>query len=480
MALLRQRSFRLFGKRSWISRLPLYGKTPHRHPELSPSLQGCESRKNNMDARTSATGFRTKHGHAPGSSDQSPARDWRNRLSAISDGRLFLLIAAPLLTLFLATTMWQPPNNIDAFTNRVAAWSIGTQGTFILDDHAHLTDPDYLGNIAWIVATEKGAASQYPPGAALLAAPLYAVWPDDASLDSLSGSNRPDVAPVELLIPPMGPAAITASLAVAVAIGLLGVAFRQLTETPGPALVGAYVAGLGTSAWSVAANRLWQHGPAMLWIALALVLAQRRMVGSGFAWGAAILTRPPLAVVAAATGLYRSWKERSLKPALLTSIGALVGLGLFIAYNQYIFGSWSISAGYGTSFENRALDSDLMAYAKNVFLGAFSATRGLFVWSPFLLVLIPGLRAGWKSAPSWVRGSALGGLLYLLLQYKANRFSGGGGFYSYRYPLEALTAAAPLLFLAFREWVALRPRAMRLFVALVLTSVLIHSVGAVL
>jgi alpha-1,2-mannosyltransferase len=379
--------------------------------------------------------------------------------------------------------MWSPPNHIDPFTNRVTAWSLGTRGTFILDDHVHLTDPDYYGNLAWIVPTDEGgdrAASQYPPGAALLAAPLYAVWPDDARLQSLSGLNRPDVAPVELLIPPIAPAAITASLAVAVAIGLLGLAFRRLTDAPGVALAGAYVAGLGTSAWSVAADRLWQHGPAMLWIALALVLTTRHVVGSGFAWGAAVLTRPPIAVIAAATGLYRGWKERSIRPAILTGIGALVGVGLFLAYNQAVFGSFSISAGYGTTFQDRALDGDLTGYAKNVFLGVFSASRGFLIWSPFLVVLIPGLPPAWRAAPSWVRGSAIGGLLYLLIQYKANRFSGGSGFYSYRYPLETLTAAAPLLFLSFKEWVAPRPRASRVFVALAIASVVIHAVGAVL
>lgn len=457
--------------------------TRHRDVNHLPSLGGSGGRKNTMDVRHSASRFRTRTERATDSTSGSPARTWRDWLSDINDFRFFLLIFTPLLALYLATTMWSPPNHIDPFTNRVTAWSLGTQGTFILDDHVHLTDPDFYGNLAWIVPTDEDgdrAASQYPPGAALLAAPLYAVWPDDARLQSLSGLNRPDVAPVELLIPPIAPAAITASLAVAVAIGLLGLAFRRLTDAPGVALAAAYVAGLGTSAWSVAADRLWQHGPAMLWIALALVLTTRHVVGSGFAWGAAILTRPPIAVIAAATGIYRAWRERSIRPAILTGIGAAVGLGLFLVYNQFIFGSLSISAGYGSSFQDRALDGDLTSYGRNIFLGAFSASRGFLVWSPFLLVLLPGVRAAWKVAPAWVRGSAIGGLLYLLIQYKANRFSGGSGFYSYRYPLEALTAAAPLLFLSFKEWVTPRPRMRRIFLALVTASIVIHGVGAVL
>ncbi len=408
---------------------------------------------------------------------------WHRRLERMTDGRLFLLIAVPLLVLYLASATWARPDfayHIDPFTNVLSSWELGTDGSFFLDDHGHLTDPDHYRNLAWVVpagADGDRAASQYPPGTTLLAAPLYAVWPHDARLVSLSGLNRPEIPPVDLLFPSVAPAAIIASIAVAAAIGLLGVVFRRFAR-PVVAVAAAYVAGLGTSAWSVAADQLWQHGPAMLWIALALILSARYVFASGFAWGAAVLTRPPLAVIAAATGLYRAWRERSFRPAVLTGIGAAIGLGLFMAYNQLIFESLSLSAGYGTSFEDQARSGDLLEYGKNLFLGVFSASRGFLIWSPFLVVLIPGLPAAWKAAPAWVRGSALGGLLYLLVQYKANRYSGGAGFYAYRYPLEALTAAAPLLFLSYREWISARPRAMRIFVALIAASVVIHAYGA--
>ncbi len=84
--------------------------------------------------------------------------------------------------------------------------------------------------------------------------------------------------------------------------------------------------------------------------------------------------------------------------------------------------------------------------------GFFDLRRGFLVWSPFLLVLLPGLPAGWRAAPAWVRSAAVGGLVYLLLQYGANRFSGGDGHFTYRYPLEMLTAASPLLVLSARHW----------------------------
>ena len=396
---------------------------------------------------------------------------------SITGPRLFAVVFVPLLVLYLLTATWERPYHIDPFSNALPAWNLASSGSFHLDQHTQLASVDYYSNVGWVVPARDSVASQYPPGTALLAAPLYAVWPEDASLEIVSGSNNPDAAAVEILLPPFGPAAILASVAVAVAMALLGLVFRAVGATPTASIVGAYLAGLGTSAWSVGADQLWQHGPAMMWIALGLLLSARQVAGSGFAFALSVLTRPPTALVPASIGLYRSWKERSVKPALLIGFGSAIGLIAFLAYNQLIFGSFSVSAGYGEAFRDNALSLDVAGYLRNVFRGALSATRGFLIWSPFLLVLLPGMRAGWKVASTWVRGAAIGGVLYLLHQYKANRFSGGSGFFTYRYPLEALTAAAPLLYLSFKEWVSVRPRMMWAFFAMAAVSVAIHGLG---
>ncbi len=261
-------------------------------------------------------------------------------------------------------------------------------------------------------------------------------------------------------------------------MGLLAVAFLRISGAPAMALGAAYVAGLGTSAWPVASAELWQHGPAMAWIALALVMEERHMLGSGLAFGAAILTRPPLAVIAATTGLFRSVRERSLRPAMLIGAGALVGLLAYVAYTWWVFGDPSISGGYGSGFQDRVVSGFGYRYFRTLFDAAFSQEVGIFVWSPFLLVLVPGIRMGWRASPSWARGSLLGGLLYLLVQYKANRAT-GGTFLGYRYPLEALVAAAPVLFLSYREWVAHRPLMKRLFAVSVAISCLTNGLASI-
>jgi hypothetical protein len=72
----------------------------------------------------------------------------------------------------------------------------------------------------------------------------------------------------------------------------------------------------------------------------------------------------------------------------------------------------------------------------------------------------------------------VGGLLYLLVQLKANRFSGGEFFFSYRYPLEALTAAAPLLALAYAGWVAHRRSINLLFFMALAISIVFQAVAS--
>ena len=411
------------------------------------------------------------------SKDQTRPGGEANKSSTMSTSRLFLLIAGPLLVVYLLTATYSRPYGIDAFTNVLTAWEIADDGSPYLDDHEHLADPLYTGNVGLVEKVEGGAASRYPPGAALHAVPFYAVWPGEAELATVTGGNRP-APPVDILVPPLAPAAVAASLVVAIAMGVLGLTFRKVV--PARFAVGAaYLVGLGTSAWSVAANQLWQHGPGMLWIAIGGLLAESYFWASGGAYGMAILIRPHTAVIAATTGLLQSWRDRSLAPALKVGVASAVGLAAVVAYNAVIFGRPSITGGYGGGFTDQALEADFLDYFRNVWGALFDPTRGLLVWAPFLIPILFGLRAAWRAAPAWVKGPAVGGLLYLLIQLKANRFAGGDGFSTYRYPLEAIAAAAPLLLLSYWEWVRHRWLAHRIFIVGVVFAVLTQAVFAI-
>jgi hypothetical protein len=367
----------------------------------------------------------------------------------MSRARIFTIVAAPLFVLYLATATWTVPYNMDALTNVLAAAEIAYESDPFLEEHEVLADERYQGYAAWVVAAGDTAASKYPPGAAALAVPFYKIWPEgDATADysDLHGEI------VELPIPSLFPAAMTSAAVGAITVGLLALAFARLADSR-LAVAGAYVAGLGTGIWTVASDSLWQHGPAMMWIAAGTLLSASHGVWSGFGFGAAVLTRPHTGVVAACNGLWLSWQRRSIVPALKTAIGVTIGLAGVVAYNNYVFGSTSIAGGYSSKFGDRLLSLNVLEFLGNVILALVHPMSGLLVYTPFLILLFPGLRAGWRAAPAWVRGSAVGGLVYILIQWKANRYSGGGGFWGYRYPLEALAAGAPLLFLSYTEWV---------------------------
>lgn len=241
-----------------------------------------------------------------------------------------------------------------------------------------------------------GVVSQYPPGAALLAAPLYALTSGDLESYAIGNPSKPELPAVYVPLPSFWQATAVAIITTAAAISILALVFLN-QWTPQAAWIAAWIAALGTSAWSVAADSLYLHGPAMLWIALGVYLSsQRHYWASGLAFGAAVLTRPHTAVIPAAIGL---------------------GLG-----------------------------------------GLFDPWQGFLILSPFLLLLLPGLFAAWRNSDTWVRAAAIGGLIYLLLQFKMNRYNPGNKTL-YRYPLEALTASAPI-------WQRIWPRSVALAIGI--------------
>jgi hypothetical protein len=254
-------------------------------------------------------------------------------------------------------------------------------------------------------------------------------------------------------MPPLWPATLSAVLVTAAAAAVLALVFLGQSGSVPTAVAAGLLFGLATGAWSVASRMSWTHGPAMLAVALAVLgLQRRRWAWAGAAFGLAILCRPHLALVAAAAGVGLAVTRRSLAPALRVGLTSGIGLAALMAYNHAIWGGISISGGYGDGFSDRFASSSVGWFLGNVWGALVDRDHGLLTWAPFLLVLGAGAVATRRKLPDWTVVSAVGGLLYLLVQLRANRFSGGDGHFGYRYPLEALVAAAPLLFLGYWQW----------------------------
>lgn len=375
--------------------------------------------------------------------------------AALSAAFVFLV----LIAVYLPTATYAGNQSPDPPAAAIPAWQLATSGNLTLDA--------FEGHLPWFVESGDRIVSNRTPGVIFFAVPFY--W--------LLGS--PDTYTLT-------PSAVAAALAAALAMTLLHLTLRRL-GTPSAAIAAALIAGLGTSTWSVSADALWAHGPNQLWLTAAmLALAAERYWSTGVAFGLAVFTRPHMAVASAVAGVWTAVRQRDWKPLVFIGVPASVGLATLVYYNSLAFpGGDALGGGYGGRPLDNLVSRPWWHYGEDVAGMLVSPDRGLLVLSPFLLILIPGLRAAWRAAPGWVRAAAASGLAYMLVQLRISYypggvhvFSGGNHFFSYRLSIEFLTLCAPLLVLCYREWVARTRLRRRIFLALVLLSLAIQGFGA--
>lgn len=402
---------------------------------------------------------------------------WANRVWARvqADARLqWWFVFVPLLLVYcgslrvVASAMSADPTGVVP-----SAWGIVHGGSPIVAK----ADWPYI-NPWFVTVGPDQVVSNRPPGLVYLAVPAYWLFRQADTWEPI-------------------PASLTAAIITAAAVATFGVVIRRLISGPSGPRIGvaaAGVLGLATTTWAVSGTQLFPHGPDQLLLVLAMVaLAAGRSWGAGLAFAVAVLIRPPLAIGAAVWGLWRSWTARSVRPALI--IGALTAVGLagFALYSHHYWnvvttdvGGEPVSRGVLNGTATHGYFGTLTDWSPGAvgdlgykIAGALvSPGRGLLIGAPYVVLLVPGLRRAWRVAPDWVRAAAVGGLAYLLVQLKAEIFTGGQYFWSYRYPLETLTLCAPLLVLAWRRFTA-RTRLRRAwFGAFVAIAIGFQAVGA--
>jgi alpha-1,2-mannosyltransferase len=107
-----------------------------------------------------------------------------------------------------------------------------------------------------------------------------------------------------------------------------------------------------------------------------------------------------------------------------------------------MYGTWDPTASYDTSTFTQYAAQNRFSLANQ--LGFWvSPDRGILIWTPVVLLLVPALLRSWRQLPDWSRSRVWGGLAYTVLQGVLNRFSGGDVFYGYRLGLEMLACLAP-------------------------------------
>lgn len=223
----------------------------------------------------------------------------------------------------------------------------------------------------------------YPPMALLVPvvgmAELVGVDPVDLKLHDRNETWKIEVPAASLVV--AGTSVVVALIAYALSNG--SVAQRRRT-----ALVAALFFGFGTAAWSTGSRAFWQHTPAMLFLALALlqvVQSGRRprsfaLLGAFLA--AAYIMRPSAASTAGVIAVWVLVTQRQRFASFAG--GACVVLVPFVALNLAMYNAVLPPYFSATRLGTEAAVPFFDALA----LHAVSPSRGVLVYTP-LFVLIP-------------------------------------------------------------------------------------------
>ncbi|HEY2293609.1 MAG TPA: hypothetical protein VGM86_23125 [Thermoanaerobaculia bacterium] len=300
----------------------------------------------------------------------------------------------------------------DTYPARYLPFAIWRYHSLLLDPIATLTAQGRGGAAYWMVSVPGGhTISLYPVVLPVLIAPLYLPAAGYLHLRGWTDARLDHTARVM--------EKLSASLLAALSASLLYLLLRRRAEPP-VALLLTLAYAFGTTTWVISSQALWQHGMAELLVIGALLLftgpcTAPRALAAGLLCGLIAANRPPDTILAAALGAYGLfWAGR--RAALLAAAAALP-MGLVLLYNLGV--AHHFAGGYGRVGKASFFQHDLLSGLGGLLL---SPTRGLLVFSPFLLFLV----LAWRHLPRerGERGLTLamsaGVVLQLLLYAKAD------------------------------------------------------------
>jgi hypothetical protein len=312
---------------------------------------------------------------------------------------------------------------------RWGATLLATRGTL---NFAELPiDPNRFYSLK--VLEDGRVLSHTPVGTALLAAPVFFAA-------RVLGMEFTDENVVFL-------DSLAATLLTALAVGMCAHLARHWGRRTA-IFVGLALA-FGTASWSTASRCLWQHTGAQFTLLAALCVLEgegRRLLR--LAVGGALLAfcfwcRPAMAPMIGVIGVFTLVRNR--RDAVVGAIAVAGVVGVWILYNLAAYGK-----PFGTYVSLSALGPDTFsAYPRRLFGHLFAPNRGMFVFSPILLLTVwPVLRRTWhlRDKP-WLSMFAVAAIVGILAR---GLFYGwfGGHCYGSRYSLDTaalmLLCAAPL------------------------------------
>ncbi len=394
--------------------------------------------------------------------------------------RMLLGVFLVCLPVYLANG--RPHPEVDCMAAPYVAWSLLRHGSCDVRYYPELKK--YVGTIHIQKQPDGACVPMRTPGSALAAVPL--------------------MAPVALLHDqPLGETDMQqlGKLAAAISIAAAAALFFAVCRTvaPGAAWPATMLFAFGTCLYSVASQALWTHGPAVFWLCCALYLLTRarsdgqaagvlHWLAAGLTLGLAVYTRPTTAFFTVATGV-ALLTRRQWRGAAWLAVGGLLPVAALCWYNWSHFGH-VLLGGY---------ESDNWTASPPLWIGLsgllVAPSRGVFVYSPALLLALPGawllVGPGCRPGPDDRKGPArqagstkdirvlllawLISAVVTLLFYARWYDWRGGWCYGPRFLCETMPVLCLLFAIAYERW----PFGWRRWTAngLVILSVLVHFIG---
>jgi hypothetical protein len=393
------------------------------------------------------------------------------------------LSLSPRATAFLITAVsiivynanGRPITSGDSLPARLIPFSILLDGTVTLDRFfVGRVDPAKFENASldernryFYLASRHGRLySKYPIALPILITPLYM---------PLALVKR-DWSDLELHVASAVMEKIVASLIAALSVAAMFTLLSALTDRR-IALALTFAFAFGSTTWTTSSQALWQHGAGVLFMLLALSVVVKRPQSAALAGvfaALAVAIRPSNIFFWIALLSIDTWIHRSIRRAARIALPGVIIGGMVAAYNVAVFGN--LRGGYGlvTGPFSGAQVSGLAGIL-------FSPSRGLLIYSPFLIAGFIGLwMALRKTAVGRSPVYAVAALFVIcdLILIASWKSWWGGWSYGPRIVTEA-TAMLVVLAVPAAEKFRAHRWARVSFVALTAYSVAVQALGAV-
>ena len=352
------------------------------------------------------------------------------------------------LAVYLSTFRWHGGDDI---SNSLIPLALLRHGTFILDAVA---DPWLTGKPDFTVVYAGHRLSIFPVTPGILALPVYLV----------PVLTRAPISEVFL----HNLSKLSASLITAASAAVFYLAVSKRCSRAWAGAVTALYA-IGSWAFSVSSQSLWQHGPSQLGVALGLLgLESAGLPGdllAGFGFALAVAARPDTVFFLAAAGLFVLFLRPRRAPGF--ALGAAAPLALLVAY-------WLYYTGAARPPESSVQQTMFHGFQAQAPLGLLlSPTRGLLWFFPAALF---GIWAAFSrrrnpAGPFLLAGCVGTGLFFCF--YSA--WVGGNTFGPRYFAVVALVLA--YLCADLEETVRSRPQLLRAWCCVFAFCVLVHALG---